>query len=110
MSPRDADPALADLVVAGLSDAGHDVRDVREATADDPRDLLLAIAQRRWIAIEPACTLDAVGDLASLVTVRPLAPAVAMPDTAVASRADPPPELQVIASLAREAARWLYAD
>ena len=108
--PRDADPALADLVVARLSDAGHDVRDVREATADDPRSLLLAIAQHHWIAIEPASTLDAVGDLASLVTVRPLAPAVAMPDTAVASRADPPPELQVIASLAREAARWLYAD
>lgn len=108
--PRDADPALADLVVARLSDAGHDVRDVREATADDPRSLVLAIAQHHWIAIEPASTLDAVGDVASLVTVRPLAPAVAMPDTAVASRANPPPELQVIASLAREAASWLYAD
>lgn len=108
--PRDADPALADLVVARLSDAGHDVRDVREATADDPRSLLLAIAHNHWIAIEPASTLDAVGDVASLVAVRPLAPAVAMPDTALASRANPPPELQAIGSLAREAASSLYAD
>ena len=108
--PREADPALADRIVALLSRAGHDVGDVRESIGDDPRSLLLAVAQRQWVALEPVSILDAVGDLASLVTVRPLDPPVRMPDTALAWRASPPPELQAIVSLAREAASSLRTD
>jgi DNA-binding transcriptional LysR family regulator len=108
--PREADPALADRIVAVLSKAGHDVGDVRESIGDDPRSLLLAVAQRQWVALEPASILDAVGDLASLVTLRPLDPPVRMPDTALAWRASPPPELQAIVSLARDAASSLRAD
>jgi DNA-binding transcriptional LysR family regulator len=108
VAPRHADPALADCLVTRLSTAGHDVRDVQEAVGEDPRTLLLAVAERGWIAIEPMSTLAVVGDIASLVTTRPLDPPVRMPDTALAWRVNAPPELDAIMSLARGSARRLY--
>jgi hypothetical protein len=54
--------------------------------------------------------LEVVGDIASLVTERPLAPDVRMPDTVLAWRVNPPPELGAIVSAAREVATTVYAD
>ena len=54
--------------------------------------------------------LEVLGDVLSLVTTRPLQPAVRMPGTALAWRADPPQELHAVGSTARQLAATLYAQ
>lgn len=108
VTPREADPAVDDRVATLLGASGHELRDLRETIGDDPRSLLLAVGEHHCVAIAPVSTLDVVGDVASLVTARPLDPPVHMPDTALAWRVDAPPELDAIVSVAREAATRLY--
>jgi DNA-binding transcriptional LysR family regulator len=108
--PREADPALDDRLMMLLASAGHRFRDVRRTTGADGRSLLLAVAEQQGVAIAPTSMVDALGDIVSLVSARPLEPLVRMPDTALAWRAGPPPELRAIISSARKIAATLYAQ
>lgn len=107
-APRDADATLDDRVMTLLATAGHGVRQVRRTTGEDARSMVLAVIEHHGLAIAPASTVELLGDIASLVTARPLEPAVRMPDTALAWRADPPPELRAIISAAREIAASFF--
>ena len=84
-------------------------RDVRETTGEAALSLPFAVAERYCVASVPTSALDTLGDTVSLVTARPLEPVVRMPDTALAGRVAPPPELHAIVASARELATVLYA-
>jgi DNA-binding transcriptional LysR family regulator len=105
--PRTVDPALDDRLKTRLV-AGYQFREIRDAPGADARSLLFAVGEHRAIAVAPISLLYAAGDVATLVTARPLRPALLMPDTALAWRADPPPELGKIVAAARAVARRLY--
>jgi DNA-binding transcriptional LysR family regulator len=109
MTPRKADP-LDDHVTAKLTAAGHSFREQRETSGIDARSLVFAVAEHRCVAIAPTSTVELLGDIASLVTVRPLDPAVRMPDTALAWRAEPLPQLNEIVASARDVASAIYAQ
>jgi hypothetical protein len=102
------DPTLHDHLTTLLATAGHRFFDVRETTGEDARSLLLAAAENQCVAIAPASTREIVGDIASLVNTRPLEPVLRTPDTALAWRVTPPPELEPIVAAARQAAADLY--
>lgn len=109
-APRDADPTLDDRVMTLLATAGHQFRHVRRTTGEDDRSLLLAVAEHKCVAIAPTSALGALGDIASLVTARPLEPAVHAPDTALAWRVDVAAELSAIVFFTWEIANNLYAQ
>lgn len=108
VTPREGDPTLHDHLTTLLATAGHRFFDVRETTGEDARSLLLAAAENQCVAIAPASTREIVGDIASLVNTRPLEPVLRTPDTALAWRVTPPPELEPIVAAARQAAADLY--
>jgi DNA-binding transcriptional LysR family regulator len=108
VSPRDADAALEDRIMALLDESGHRFRDVREVGAGDPRDLLFAVAESRGVAVGPRSLLEAAGAIGTLVTASPLEPPLLMPGFRLAWRPDPLPELARVLAAARRAADRLF--
>jgi DNA-binding transcriptional LysR family regulator len=107
-SSRNVNPALHDRWLASIDRAGYRFRTVREAGGTNGRDVLLAVAHGRGVTLAPFSLAEVAG-AGTLVLRRPIDPPVAMPDTAVAWRADPPERLRVVLDHVREVARRLRA-
>jgi hypothetical protein len=103
--PRKVDPALHDWYDSIVQFNGRSVRRLRHVGGTDPRDVLLAVAQGRGIAVAPGSLIHATGDLRALVTSRELEPARFAPEIALAWSTAPPGGAQLYIELARAAAR-----
>jgi DNA-binding transcriptional LysR family regulator len=104
--PRTANPAFHDALDRALSAAGHRLPRRHETRGSHPHDVLFAVAQGQGAALGPPSILRNAGELGAMLSSRLLDPAVRMPDTQLAWRADPPGAL---ADAAREVAAELYA-
>jgi DNA-binding transcriptional LysR family regulator len=104
--PRPVDPALHAQLMARLHESGFTFRCMRECGGADMRDVLMAVAEDRGIALAPRATLNAVGEVAQIVSRVALEPRLRMPDTLLAWR-DDAPDAHVLAA-ARAAARELH--
>ncbi len=102
VAPRAIDPPLHDRLMAELDVAGFHFRAIREAGGGHPRDVLLAVAEGRGVAIAAASTLEVVGGTGTIVTRVEIAPALPGPDTLIAWRADDEPRLGDLIAAARE--------
>jgi hypothetical protein len=106
--PRATNPAFHDALTASLAAAGHRAAGLHELGDADPRDVLLAVAEGRGIAVAGQSALQHVGHLATLLTERLLEPPVHLPQTMLAwAAASSAPEGAIAA--ARAVARELYA-
>jgi hypothetical protein len=103
---REENPALQDRLLALIDEGGYQFAGVREAGGMNPRDLMLAVADGRGVALGPFSLQD-VSDVGGIVIRRRLEPRVSMPDTVVAWRVNPPSQLKEKLSVAREVAREL---
>jgi DNA-binding transcriptional LysR family regulator len=108
VSPRSADPALADGLTALLEREGYAFRDIRETCGAHVRDLLFAVAEGRGIALGPISTPKLVGEAAAIVSCAELQPPLWMPDTTLAWRSQPSSYLALVIDGARAVARELY--
>jgi LysR family transcriptional regulator, benzoate and cis,cis-muconate-responsive activator of ben and cat genes len=108
VSPRAADPALADRLDALLAGEGYRFGGVRELRGEDARDALFAVAEGRGVTLGPASTMRVVGEAATIVSRHALQPPLWMPDTAIAWRMGPSPQLATALAAAREVARDLH--
>jgi hypothetical protein len=106
-APRRIDPAVHDALIARVRDAGHEFRRVREWGGGDPRDVLMAVAQGNGVALAPAPLLDAVGELATIVTSCPTDPPVRMAAIVLAWLAPANATVSPLLEVARAAAREL---
>jgi DNA-binding transcriptional LysR family regulator len=106
--PQAASVAPHERWLALLERAGYRFARVREAGGTDPRDLLLAVAGRLGVMLAPASVAD-VSDAGALVVRRELDPPIALANTVVAWRGDPPARLQETLVVVREIARELRA-
>jgi DNA-binding transcriptional LysR family regulator len=104
---RANDPAMHDLLLASIDKAGYQFRSVRDAGCLTARDVMLAVASGLGIAFRPHSFKDA-SDAGSLVSRRPISPAVTMPDTVVAWAHNAPRKLRAITESVRAAAHALY--
>jgi DNA-binding transcriptional LysR family regulator len=109
MTPRAANPAFFDRVLAEAAAAGYRFRGVREASGGNPRDLALAVAGGLGVALQPLSFTE-VGQAGTLVANRAIDPPVFMPDTVIAWRADPARGLRPVISAVRDIARELHRD
>ena len=98
---RGSNPPLYDRMLVLLEVEGYTFRGLREAGGSNERDLMLGVADGLGVAIVPFSLVD-VSEAGAIVVRRPLEPALAMPDTVVAWRRDPPPHLEVVRDVARE--------
>jgi DNA-binding transcriptional LysR family regulator len=105
--PRRIDPAVHDALIARVREAGHEFRRVRECGGGDPRDVLMAVAQGKGVALAPAPLLDSVGELGTIVTPCPTDPPVRMPATVLSWRAPANATVSPLLEVARAAAREL---
>jgi DNA-binding transcriptional LysR family regulator len=106
--PRAANPALQDRLLALVEEGGYRFAAVREAGGLNPRDVMLAAADGRGVALGPFSLQD-VSDVGGIVIRRQLEPSLSMPDTVVAWRADPPGQLKEKLAVAQQVARELRA-
>jgi len=106
-APRRIDPAVHDALIARVRDAGHEFRRVREWGGGDPRDVLMAVAQGNGVALAPAPLLDAVGEIATIVTSCPTDPPVRMAAIVLAWLAPANARVSPLLKVARAAAREL---
>jgi DNA-binding transcriptional LysR family regulator len=102
--PRSANPALYDWFMALLEDVGYSFRSVQEIDTANPRDLVLAVAGGQGVMLRPR-SYRAVDEGGINVSRAALDPALTMPDTVVAWRANPPRYLARVLSIVREIAR-----
>jgi hypothetical protein len=102
VAPRAIDPPLHDRLMAALDAAGFRFRAMREAGGGHPRDVLLAVAEGRGVAIAAASTLEVVGGTGTIVARVEIAPVLPGPDTLIAWRADDEPRLGELIAAARE--------
>jgi hypothetical protein len=102
--PRALDPRFHDWLVRRLARAGYEFAEVAERGGGNLSDLLFAVAEGRGVAVAPLSTSTIAGDLARLVTVRPLDPPQSMPDSLLAWRSGGPEHLHGVLAAAREAA------
>ncbi len=109
-APRRIDPAVHDALIARVRESGHEFRRVREWGGGDPRDVLMAVAHGNGVALAPAPLLDTVGELATIVTARPIDPPVRMAATVLAWRAPANAAVSPLLEVARAAARELRGD
>jgi DNA-binding transcriptional LysR family regulator len=104
--PREVNPALHDRLLALVADAGYTFAAVKEAGGKTARDLMLAVAEKLGVALEPT-SLKEVSEAGGVVARRELDPPVFMPDTVVAWPARPPRHLQPLLACVRDVAREL---
>jgi hypothetical protein len=83
-SPRAADPVLHDRIAATLDSAGYRFGAVHETNGSDLRDVLLAVAEGRGIALGSLSGARVVGELGAVLIRRALEPAQWMPETRIA--------------------------
>jgi DNA-binding transcriptional LysR family regulator len=88
-------PALHDRLLASIEEAGYQFRSIRDAGCFSARDVMLAVASGLGIAFRPHSFKDA-SDAGSLVSRRPICPAIRMPDTVVAWASNAPRKLRGI--------------
>ena len=108
--PRAADPALHDELAEIVAGAGLRFRGVRAYGEEDPRDVLLAVAEGRGITLAPLSTLEIDGEVSKVLERVALAPLLRMPDTLLAWRSEPPAAVAPVIDAARAAARELHAS
>ncbi|HEV7884212.1 MAG TPA: LysR family substrate-binding domain-containing protein [Solirubrobacteraceae bacterium] len=108
--PRAADPALHDELAEIVAGAGLRFRGVRAYGEEDPRDVLLAVAEGRGITLAPLSTLEIDGEVSKVLERVALAPLLRMPDTLLAWRSEPPAAVAQVIDAARAAARELHAS
>jgi hypothetical protein len=108
--PRCADPALHDELADLVSGAGLRFRGVRAYGEEDPRDVLLAVAEGRGVTLAPLSTLEIDGEVAEILERVALAPMLRMPDTLLAWRSEPPAAVARVIDTARAMARELHAS
>jgi DNA-binding transcriptional LysR family regulator len=108
LAPRAADPALTDRLLEVLAEGGLRFHGVRETRGADLRDLLFAVADGGGVLVAPASVPELVGQAAAIAASRPLEPPLFMPDTMLAWRADPTPQLGRAIATARAVAQRLY--
>ena len=108
--PPAADPLLHDALrtVIGASSAGF--REVVEIGAGHPRDILLAVAEGRGVALGRASTVRAIADAETIVSTHLIEPPHRMPDIRVAWKARPPDRLAHLVDGLREVAGSLYSS
>ncbi|MDX6647141.1 MAG: hypothetical protein QOK40_2868 [Miltoncostaeaceae bacterium] len=106
--PRAANPSVYDQLLAAFEAAGYRFSDVYE-TGVDRRAIALAVALGQGVALAPSSLVEAASDPDPVILARPLDPSLAMPDTMLAWRADPPPRLRAAITAARTLARELRA-
>jgi DNA-binding transcriptional LysR family regulator len=104
--PQSASLAAHDRWLALLERSGYRFAGIREAGGTHPRDLLLAVAERRGVILAPASLADVTG-AGGLVARRELDPPVTLANTVVAWRADPPDRLTEVLAVVRQIAREL---
>jgi len=101
--PREINPALADWLRAVAHHAGYRFRDELQVEGNDPRDWIIAVAAGDGVALLPH-RLKEVSDAGRFVIGRSLDPPLALPNTVVAWRTNPPCELQPMIAAIRELA------
>ena len=106
--PRELNPALYDELRTRVEDAGYRFAAVHEAPGLDPRDSMLAVADGHGILFGPFSLADTT-EATGVVVRRPVEPAISMPDTVVAWRADPPDHLRSVLDTARAVAQSRHA-
>ena len=104
--PRSANPSLYDGLLSRLEEAGFSFQGLREAGGSNERDLILGVADGLGVAVAPHSLVD-VSEAGAIVIRRPLEPPLAMPDTVVAWRADPPRQLLSALEIVRNVAHDL---
>jgi DNA-binding transcriptional LysR family regulator len=108
IAPRAADPAVTDRLLEVLSEGGLRFRGVRETRGADLRDLLFAVADGGGVLVGPASVPEIVGHAVAIAASLKLEPPLFMPDTRLAWRSDPTPQLGRAIATARDVARRLY--
>jgi DNA-binding transcriptional LysR family regulator len=108
--PRAADPALHDHLADLVAGAGLRFRAVRAYGEEDPRDVLLAVAEGRGITLAPLSMLEIDGEVSGVLERVALAPMLRMPDTLLAWHNEPPAAVARMIDAARAAARELHAS
>jgi LysR family transcriptional regulator for metE and metH len=107
--PHELNRPLTEWLREQTERAGYRFRALHEASGSNARDWVLAVADGCGVALLPWRFTD-VADAGALVTRRPLDPALLMPDTVVAWRADPPAELRPVIASVRALARELRRE
>ncbi|WP_203981281.1 LysR family transcriptional regulator [Planosporangium flavigriseum] len=103
---RANDPALHDLLLASIEEAGYRFRSVRDAGCFTARDVMLAVASGLGVAFRPFSFKDA-SDAGSLVSRRPISPPIEMPETVIAWASNAPRKLRSITESVRAVADLL---
>jgi DNA-binding transcriptional LysR family regulator len=103
--PRSSNPPLYDRLLSLLENEGYTFQGLRDAGGANERDLMLGVADGLGVAIVPFSLVE-VNEAGAIVIRRALDPPLAMPDTVVAWRADPPrhltPALDTVRKVAHE--------
>jgi DNA-binding transcriptional LysR family regulator len=102
-----ARPALHDRLAVRLNAAGYRFRAASGAENLDARDVIVAVASGRGVAVEPE-SICGEAQSSGLVVCRPLEPEVLMPDVVVAWPLAPPARLQPLLETVRAVARDLW--
>lgn len=102
VAPRAIDPPLHDRLMGALDAGGFQFRAMREVGGGHPRDVLLAVAEGRGVAIAAASTLEVVGGTGTIVTGAEIEPVLPGPDTVIAWRAGDEPRLGPLIAAARD--------
>lgn len=108
LAPRTADPALTDRLLTLFAEAGLRFRGMRETRGAELRDLLFAVADGGGVLLAPESVPEIVGDAHVIAASLKLAPPLFMPDTQLAWRTDPTPQLGRVIATAQGVARQLY--
>jgi DNA-binding transcriptional LysR family regulator len=106
---HEVNPALHDRWLGLIEQAGYRFRSMYDAGGMDGRDVILAVAEGLGTGLEPFSLAEVAG-AGGLVVRRRIDPPIRMPDTVVAWRADPPPQLRKVLADVRTVARRLRAE
>jgi DNA-binding transcriptional LysR family regulator len=104
--PRRGNPALYDRLLSIVADAGFRFVGVYEASSENARDLMLAVAEGLGVAVGPV-SLVSLSEADVLVSCCELSPAVSMPDTVLAWARHPARHLETVLRSVRAVAREL---
>jgi DNA-binding transcriptional LysR family regulator len=105
--PREANGALYDKMMSLIEGAGYRFSGVTESDGENPRDLLLAVADGAGVAFGPF-SLSEVSEAGGIVVRRSLDPPIAMPEIVIAWPTSPPRQLRTMLGLVRKAAQDIH--